>query len=61
MQYTPRIACDRWANNDGGLWCHRHPYQIPEGACETCEDRKEIQVATVVLPYSYGRLKCRQR
>lgn len=50
------LACKRWPNNDGGMWCDEHRLAIPEGACDSCPHRKMVKVTTI-LPYSYERIE----
>lgn len=35
------MTCSQYANNDGGLWCWRHPVAIPAGACAICPQKGE--------------------
>lgn len=35
------MTCSQYANNDGGLWCWRHPVEIPAGACAICPQKGE--------------------
>lgn len=36
-----------YPNNDGGLWCWKHTYEIKKGDCEQCENRTTKSVNSV--------------
>ena len=52
-ELSDSMCAQSWANNNGEMWCWKHPNEVPNGACETCPNRE--RPAEDVRVYSYRR------